>query len=350
MADQTDQTGPSLPADPRPFPLGTIVRMTVAAALLAVVFRGVALEEVRDAIARADGWLVLAAFAVNWAGILLSVARWRGLLRAQGGDASHRALARSFLVGQFFNNLLPSTIGGDAVRAYDSWRFGASRGAALTTILVDRLLGLVALAGFALVSATLLTRPAISTPLLALALLAAAVVAGLGAWVIIAPPLAVVSLLNRLPLAIRRRVQVMARQLGDALIRFHSTPGVLLRGFAISVVLQISVVIFYAVLGAALGFQVPHGHWFLIVPVAVLALLAPVSVNGIGVREGVFAFLLAAYGVTTAGAVAFAWLAYGSQALQAVLGGALYLAGRAGGRASGRSAGAVADIKGEEAA
>ncbi len=100
MADHLEETGPALPTDPRPFPLGTIVRMTIAAVLLAVVFRGVALQEVGDAIAHADGWLVLAAFAVNWAGILLSVARWRGLLRAQGGDASHRALARSFLVGQ----------------------------------------------------------------------------------------------------------------------------------------------------------------------------------------------------------------------------------------------------------
>jgi hypothetical protein len=299
--------------------------MMVAALLLAVVFEGVALEEVGRAVGAADGPLVLAAFAVNWGGILLSVARWRLLLRAQGGDATHGALARSFLVAQFFNNLLPSTIGGDAVRAYDSFRFGVSRGAALTTIVVDRLLGLAALAIFALVSATLLTRPAISTPVLAAALVIAAAAVGLAAWVILAPPAAVIALLARLPVGFRRRVQVLARQLSDALLRFHRERGVIARGFGISVVLQLTVMVFYGVLGAALGFDVPSGHWFLIVPVAVLAMLAPVSVNAIGVREGIFAFLLASYGVPKAGAVAFAWLAYASVALQSMLGGAFYL-------------------------
>ena len=90
-------------------------------------------------------------------------------------------------------------------------------------------------------------------------------------------------------------------------------------------VLQLTVMVFYGVLGAALGFDVPSGHWFLIVPVAVLAMLAPVSVNAIGVREGIFAFLLASYGVPKSGAVAFAWLAYASVALQSMLGGAFYL-------------------------
>ena len=311
--------------DSRQIPFGTIARMLVAAVLLAVVFQGVALEEVGAAIKAADAGLILAAFAMNWSGILLSVARWRGLLRAQGGDATHGALARSFLVGQFFNNLLPSTIGGDAVRAYDSFRFGVSRGAALTVVVVDRLLGLAALGIFALAAGTLLTRPAISTPLLAAALLGAAAMAGLSAWVILAPPTAVLALLVRLPVGLRRRIRILGRQLSDALLRFHD-PVVLGRGFAISVVLQISVIVFYALLGAGLGFSVPHGHWFLIVPVAVLAMLAPISVNGIGLREGVFAFLLASYGVPTAGAVAFAWLAYASVALQAVLGGVFYVA------------------------
>ena len=310
----------------RSFPVGIVVRVLIAAALLAVVFQGLALEEVGQAVRRADLALLLAAFALNWGGIGLTVIRWRGLLRAQGGDAGYGVLIRSFLVGQFFNNLLPSTIGGDAVRAYDTSRFGVSKGAAVTTILVDRLLGLLALGVFALVSATLLARPAISTPVLAAALVVAAAVAGAAAWVILAPPDLVVALIGRLPVAFRRRLQIFARQLGDALVRFHRDPWAVVRGFLVSVVLQIAAITFYAVLGASLGFEVPYTAWFLIVPVAVLAMLAPVSVNAIGVREGIFAFLLASYGVGKAGAVAFAWLAYTSVALQAVLGGALYLA------------------------
>jgi hypothetical protein len=303
-----------------------VARLLVAAGLLAIVFHGVALHEVMRAVREADGLLVVAAFAMNWSGVLFSVTRWRTLLRAQGGDATRGALARSFLVGQFFNNLLPSTIGGDAVRTYDSVGFGLSHGAAVTTVIVDRLLGLATLAAFALTSATLLAQPSISTQVLALALFAAGAVAAVTTWVILAPPSAVVGMLSGLPVGFRRRIQVLGRQLGDALIRFHRDPWALVRGFLISIALQISVIIFYAVLGAALGFQVPFLAWFLIVPIAVLAMLAPVSVNAIGVREGIFAFLLASYGVSKAGAVAFAWLAYSSVALQAALGAAFYVA------------------------
>lgn len=305
---------------------GRVVRLAVSAALLALVFEGLALSEVAAALRGADLLLIGAAIVVNWAGPLFSVTRWRGLLRAQGGDAGFWAMVSSFLVAQCFNNLLPSTIGGDAVRAWDTHRFGTSRGAALAIVVVDRLLGLAALAVFAIIAASVVARPTISPLALGAAVGAAAAVLGFAAWVMVAPPALVVALLERLPDALRRQIRAFSRQIGMALMRFHRTPGVIARGFGVSIVLQATVVVFYALIGAGLGFQVPFTHYFFIVPIAVIAMLVPVSINAIGVREGIFAFLLAAEGVPRAGAVAFAWIAYGSVAAQAVVGGFLYLA------------------------
>src|SRR5690606_37561215 len=110
---------------------------------------------------------------------------------------------------------------------------------------------------FAMGAAMMLPRPAISTGLLAGGLLLAAAIAGATAWIIMAPPAAVMALLARLPLRFRRRLQVLARQLSDALARFHAYPDVMAQGFGLSVVLQSGVVVMYGLFGAALGFEVP---------------------------------------------------------------------------------------------
>src|SRR6185503_15960412 len=98
--------------------LGTALRVAVSAALVVWILRRAPLGEVLEAFRTADLRLVLLALALNPLGYWASVSRWRLLIRSQGGDAPFGFLVRSFLVGVFFNNLLPSTIGGDTIRAY----------------------------------------------------------------------------------------------------------------------------------------------------------------------------------------------------------------------------------------
>src|SRR4029079_8680305 len=97
----------------------------------------------------ADPRWVLAALALTPLGYFVSVRRWRLLIRSQGGDAPLPFLVRSFLVGVFFNNFLPSTIGGDTVRVLDTARTGVGRAKAVAIVFVDRFVGLLALMLFA---------------------------------------------------------------------------------------------------------------------------------------------------------------------------------------------------------
>src|SRR6185436_11317690 len=127
----------------------TILRLAVSAALVAWVLHRSPLGEVREAFRTADLRFILLALALNPLGYWASVSRWRLLIRSQGGDATFGFLARSFLVGVFFNNLLPSTIGGDAIRVYDTSRAGVGRAAAVEIVVVDRFIGLLALMLFA---------------------------------------------------------------------------------------------------------------------------------------------------------------------------------------------------------
>lgn len=290
----------------------TILRMAVSAALVAWVLHRSPLGEVREALRSADLRFVLLALALNPLGYWASVSRWRLLIRSQGGDAPFGFLVRSFLVGVFFNNLLPSTIGGDAVRAYDTARSGVGRASAVAIVVVDRFVGLLALMLFAgaglLVSGHLTDR-----------------VPALYGWVAGgAAVLGAVAAVLFLPSRLAGKLPEKWKKLADAVFAFQGKGLVLAKAFAYSLVLQTLVVLNGWLLAKALHVPIALPYFFLIVPLAVFLMMVPVSINAIGVRENVWVFFFAAFGVAASKGVALAWLDYGLVLLQAVVGGIVY--------------------------
>jgi glycosyltransferase 2 family protein len=277
---------------------GLLLRLAVSAALIAWILARTPFHEVAAAFRSADPRWILAALALSPFGYLASVRRWRLLIRAQGGDATLPFLVRSFLVGVFFNNFLPSTIGGDTVRVLDTARTGVGRAKAVAIVFVDRFVGLLALMLFAVLG--VLRMPSLFT------------------WVI--GGAAVLALIAVLVFALPRIVEH----------RFALRwPGsVLARAFGWSLVLQTLVVLNGYFLARALHVPIPLESFFLIVPLALFVMMLPVSINAIGVRENVWAFFFAAFGVAAATGVALAWLDYGLVLLQALVGGMVYASRR----------------------
>jgi hypothetical protein len=105
-------------------------------------------------------------------------------------------------------------------------------------------------------------------------------------------------------------------------------PGTLRTTLLLAFALQANVVAHYWCVAQALELGVAPGAFLVIVPVATVLLLLPVSVNGIGAREAVFTVLLAQEGVGAAEALAFSWLAFGTVLAQGVIGGVVYAARR----------------------
>jgi glycosyltransferase 2 family protein len=324
----------AVPATPRGQPagrrsgLGTALRLAVSAALVAWILRKAPLHEVLAAFRSADLRFVLLALALNPLGYWSSVSRWRLLLRSQGGDASFGFLVRSFLVGVFFNNLLPSTIGGDAVRAVDTARSGVSRAAAVAIVFVDRFLGLLALMLFAAVGLLVSGRLTERVPALQAWVAAGAVAMGLLAGLLFLPSARGAVLLERLALRLPGRWRGLFGRASTAFLAFQGKGSVLARAFGWSLVLQTLVVLNGWLLAKALHVPIGLPYFFLIVPLAVFVMMVPVSINAIGVRESVWAFFFVAFGVAGAKAVALAWLDYGLVLLQALAGGAVYAWGR----------------------
>lgn len=300
-------------------------KIVISTVLLIWILRRSNLGEVLEAAAEASIPLLLGAYVLNFVGVLINAARWRGLLHTHGAEIPLWVLVKSVMVGVFFNNFLPSTIGGDTMRAYDSFRISKRTGT-MSSVVVDRLLGLLVLSLFALASVPFAPQLTGSVPLLPVWIVAGvAILIGLSWAIFLAPSGGLVpSLLARLPDKIARR----ARDVLGAFRAYAGQRSALAQALGWSLLLQTNVVIYYVVVARALGLEVPLLHFFLIVPLAMYIMMVPITVNGIGLRENVFALFLGAYAIGNADAVAYAWLVYVGGLIQGVLGGLVYAARR----------------------
>jgi uncharacterized membrane protein YbhN (UPF0104 family) len=122
------------------------LKILVSAALLYFSLRKINLA---DLVSRLNvsslGWIGLA-IAVTFLQIFVGVLRWREISAECGAPIETRQAMRFNLIGSFFNQTLPSSIGGDAVRLWLVARAGAGWRAATYSIFVDRAIGLIALA------------------------------------------------------------------------------------------------------------------------------------------------------------------------------------------------------------
>jgi uncharacterized protein (TIRG00374 family) len=262
----------------------------------------------------AEVWAIVRTASVPWLGsalglyllmLLVSAWRWGQLLDAQHIEVSFGTLTSSYLVATFFNNFLPSNIGGDVIRIRDTVRPAGSRTLAATVVLLDRGIGLLGLIFVAAVGATIAARRSARMGPVGPGLLWLALAAGIA---IVAPallrPRAVGRILSPLRALHQEWFTARIERLTAALGRFGAVPQTLLRCFAGAIGVQVIIVSFYAAVARALSIPIPLAHLAILIPLSFIIQMLPVSVNGFGVREQIFTSYFAALKLPGASALA----------------------------------------------
>lgn len=292
------------------------IRIVVSGLLLAWLAWRTDWSQVHQSLAGLEVGLWLASAGLYLLAQVASVCRWRLLARPLGFHVPLGRYLTAYFTGMFFNLFLPTSVGGDVIRA---WYLNGGSGRALpalVTVIVDRMNGLAAL--LVLACGGVLFCP-IDLPgwvrwsvwLCAGGM--AAGFAGLLAWSGRAD--------GRLG-APRFR---LVRALGQALARSLRQPRVLLAGTVLSFVIQALNVLVVGLIGRGLHLEVPAGYWWVVVPMISLVTLLPISLNGMGVREGGLILLLAPLGVPASAALSLAWLWFAIFLAASVIGGGVYL-------------------------
>lgn len=269
--------------------------------------------------------LLLLAFTMFFIGYFLSAKRWQILLAALDVHARLLALLQSFSIAIFFNNFLPSTIGGDAYRMYDSYRLGTGKSRAIAVVFTDRIIGLSTFILLAFASSAFAGEVARQIPLLRLFLVTAVFGITLLAWIIFGSGGKVLLSLTQGNHPLLRITHGIMGKLYYGFRFFKGRSDVMLKAIGLSLLLQINVVIHCLIIAKALHIEVPIMAMFIIIPLSYLIMMVPISINGIGLRESVFVFFFGLYGVAQEQALAYAFISFGMIIAQGVLGGIVFM-------------------------
>jgi hypothetical protein len=280
------------------------VKLGVSVALLAVLFSRIDAGNLWANARRASVPWLFAALAVYVINVLTTTWRWHILLAAQEIRVRRRSLLASLLVALFFNNFLPSNIGGDVIRIRDTARAAGSKTRAATVVLVDRTLGLMGLVLIAALASTVAgTRQHQASPIWP-SWLWVGFLAGAAASVpAVLAPAGFGRLLQPLTIFHPEWVGERIERLTSALSRFRDRPSALVTCFGGAVFVQATTVLFFFTVAHALHQNITIWDLAVIVPLSFVVQMLPVSLNGFGVREATFAFYFARLGQSIESAV-----------------------------------------------
>ncbi len=305
-------------------PLKIAVQVVLSVGLIAFVLWTAHPARVWHALRDFDpGWFA-AALALNIAVTPLMAYRWLLLLRARGRrDVPLGWLTETYFVALLLGQVLPTAVGGDAVRLVDLARRTGARAEAAASIVVDRVVGTFALVVLA-AAGGLLGGGSLSTGSVLLLEAGLAVGCVVLAWICLARGAR--PLLRRfVPLARRLRAEGAARAVYRDLHAYRANGGTLGIVFVLAVAAQFLRVVVIALLARGMGLDVGLGTFLLLGPVLFLVTVVPISLNGIGLREAAFVALLKGVGVSTADAFVLGLAFFAVGVLTASLGGAVLL-------------------------
>jgi len=269
-----------------------------------------------------DPVALLVAWGLFLAGLIVRALRWQTLLNALGLRRPFSELVGWYFAGSFFNIILPTGFGGDAVRVVELAQDTRRAGAALNSVLVDRYMGIMVLLAMGLVTG--LAQPVAAGPVVLL-LTGALFAGGLAAagFLRLAPwghwrrsqPAGIGALLLRaagilrLPALSEAVAPYTARAVGGAL--------------ALSLAFNLLQVGWNVALARGLGLDLPLAVFLVYVPLTAVALLLP-AFGGLGVRELSYVNLFAQAGVAPALALALSFSVYLITLAAGLVGGLIY--------------------------
>jgi uncharacterized protein (TIRG00374 family) len=262
-------------------------------------------------------WAVVA-ITFLFAELLLTGIRWYIVARLVSAAIRLGQAVRLALIGQFFTQVLPTSFGGDAVRAWLLLRETVPFGRAVVSIICDRLAALVVLTVIVAVTVPMLSLAGLHVPLLEIfAIIAPALTAsGLFLFLLLGERISEIFQRNRL----LRPVGILVNNLRTVL--FTSVDSVLVLGLALLV--QVMMVLAVLVCGRAMGIHLGGMH-ALLLPSILLISMVPISFAGWGVRESAMVVGLGFAGTSAPEALAISLLFGLAQIVVGVPGGVMWL-------------------------
>jgi uncharacterized protein (TIRG00374 family) len=303
-----------------------ILRATISIGLIALILWRADLRATLDAVKNLQLLPFFAALLANVLAVSFRSFKWHLLLRIQGGRNSFATSLRLTFMSTFLNNFFLGTLGGDAYRAYHASEYSKSTGGAASAVVMERVTGLFSALLLMFVTGIFLTYEFVNAELLvAISLVGLAGVVALVAMVMIGARAGRIPVLRRVD-----RLTGLIEEMSASLLAYRDHRRMLLFAIALSIVfhaLQSVVLLLFAM---AAGINVPFLAMLFISPLTGILVVLPISINGIGVKEGSLVFFLEKIGAPGPEALLVALLGRVGNMTASLIGGVFFLIERSG--------------------
>ncbi len=252
-------------------------------------------------------WAIIAAIFLQTFSFVWGNCRWWAILRTHNLDLGFLDLLRQYFIGGFFNNLLPTSTGGDLFRMYYMYNRGYGAALVASPIIVERVVGLVILIGMAVIALPFIRADAqivhglqVSFTSAFLFLLAGLV---LMYWRRTYWPIH-----NFFERWSRIKVIQALLNITEAVHQYLQKPLLVWWLVFFTLLLQLGEVVLFYILGNGLGSDMTFTAYLVMVPVVFVLASLPITVGGLGVREMAVVTLFAAAGMSDSHATTIALL------------------------------------------
>ncbi|MBE9532251.1 MAG: flippase-like domain-containing protein [Proteobacteria bacterium] len=299
-----------------------ILKIVISVGILYFLFRGMDLNAFVETVSKIKPISIVIAVVVIFTIQCISTLRWKLLLK-KDFDASYFKLFSMYLIGMFFNNFLPTLVGGDLIKTYYLYKQTGKGSVALASIFLDRYAGFTALIFNTVIALIFGYYLLEGTGLMGffLILVAGYVCASLVIWV---------DFMHRWAMSIMSKIHMYGinhkiDEFYKVLMGYKGHMMAFYKAFGLSIIIQAGVVLAYFALGWGIGMKLSVGYYFLFVPLATVASMVPISLAGLGVREGIFIYLFTKAGASQEEALSLSLLFFFATLIVSVLGGIEYV-------------------------
>jgi len=299
----------------------SLINIVFSALLISLIVYMAGIGKIKEQFSHMLVSFFLLAIIVENAGVAISAKKWHIFLKVKGMNISFLTAWKYYYIGTFFNAFLPTSIGGDAVKAYSLSKELEKREEAFSSVIMDRLTGLIAVLGigsFALLvgwnlipfSAFMLCLPVFVFPIL---------------FIILLFKTNLIGAILRKPIFLKfTSLQNFIEKVYASLKEYASYKESILLTLFISVCYHLLLIINNYILSLSLGLEIPIHFFFIFIPVAEILVFLPVTIQGFGVREGTYVALFSSM-VTDAQAFALGFSDQLIKVIGSIIGGIVYM-------------------------
>ena len=268
-----------------------ILKLVVSSSLLYFVLSNAGVEKVFAIIKTINPLAFIGVIFIYIASIYVSSIRWRLLLPE---EFKGKRLFSFYLIGSFFNTFLPGIVGGDAVKTYYLYKETNKGSLSFASVFMDRYIGFISLMTIALISFAAGFKY---------------VKGSLIEWLL--PTIVLLFLIGSFAifrLRLGKGIKALSEFYGY-FSEYRSQKMVIIKTLMLSCGIQVMAILSMYIIALGLGQHIYLSYFFIFFPIIVTISTLPISISGIGLREGAFVLLFGMAGVKPemATAMSFAW-------------------------------------------